>query len=76
MFEERYLQLFRDIQRENPGGGGRFVHILSPAAAPPALLENVVGGLPRIGCCAEVQEVQVSAPQELVLLSGHVTRTH
>lgn len=61
VFEPRYLQLFRDVLREHPDGGkgGRFVHILSPSAAPPALLEDAVGGLPRIGCCAEVQSIQV-----------------
>lgn len=53
--------MFRDIQAENPPGGqgGRFVFVLSPAAAPSALLENAVGGLPRIGCCADVQEIKV-----------------
>lgn len=63
VFEPRYLALFRDLLAENParGRGGRFVHVLSPASAPPALLDNAVGGLPRIGCCAEVEQIQVSA---------------
>lgn len=63
VYEPRYLALFRDLLAENParGRGGRFVHVLSPSAAPPALLENAVGGLPRIGCCAEVEQIQVGA---------------
>ena len=60
VFEPRYLALFRAVLEEHPGGrGGRFLHVLSPAAAPPALLDNAVGGLPRIGCCAEVEAIEV-----------------
>ncbi|PSC71566.1 ATP-dependent protease [Micractinium conductrix] len=59
VFEPRYLALFRAVLEEHPGGrGGRFLHVLSPAAAPPALLDNAVGGLPRIGCCAEVEAIE------------------
>lgn len=60
VFEPKYLAMFRDMLAEGNGGaGGRFVHVLSPQAAPPALLENACGGLPRIGCCAEVEAIQV-----------------
>lgn len=67
VFEPGYLALFRDLLAEHParGRGGRFVHVLSPQASPPALLEGAVGGLPRIGCCAEVESIQVGA-------AGHV----
>lgn len=63
VYEPRYLALFRDLLAENParGRGGRFVHVLAPQAAPPALLDNAVGGLPRIGCCAEVDQIEVGA---------------
>lgn len=61
VFEPHYVAMFRDMLGEHPEGGqgARFVHVLSPAAAPPALLENAVGGLPRVGCYAEVQSIQV-----------------
>ena len=62
MFEPRYLDMFGAMLREQPGGkGARFVHALNPAAAPAALLESAVGGLPRIACCAEVQAIEVRA---------------
>ena len=62
VFEPRYLGMFGAMLREQPGGkGSRFVHALNPAAAPPALLESAVGGLPRIACCAEVQAIEVRA---------------
>ncbi|KAI7845905.1 hypothetical protein COHA_000638 [Chlorella ohadii] len=69
VYEPRYLALFRDLLAENParGRGGRFVHVLSPSAAPPALLENAVGGLPRIGCCAEVEQIQALDDGTLVV---------
>ncbi|EFN58530.1 hypothetical protein CHLNCDRAFT_140625 [Chlorella variabilis] len=51
--------MFHDLLKEAPrGAGARFVHTLSPSAAPPALLENAVGGMPRIACCAEVQAIE------------------
>lgn len=60
MFEPKYLQLFSDLLRQHPEGrGARFLHVLAPRAAPPALLESTVGGLPRVGCCAEVQAIEV-----------------
>lgn len=51
--------MFRGMMADGSGGqGARFVHVLAPAAAPPALLENACAGLPRIACCAEVEAIQ------------------
>ncbi|KAL4442990.1 hypothetical protein ABPG77_008481 [Micractinium sp. CCAP 211/92] len=58
VFEPQYLAMFRALLADSGPQGGRFIHVLAPAASPPALLENAVGGLPRIGCCAEVQSIQ------------------
>lgn len=58
VFEPQYLAMFHKLLADSGPKGGQFVHVLAPSASPPALLENAVGGLPRIGCCAEVQSVQ------------------
>jgi hypothetical protein len=70
VYEPRYLAMFRAMLEVAPGGkGARFVHVLSPAAAPPALLETAVGGLPRIACVAEVESIEVK------LQAAHCTGT-
>lgn len=62
--------MFRALLADSGPKGGRFIHVLAPAAAPPALLENAVGGLPRIGCCAEVLSIQVGARVVLTASAG------
>ncbi|EFJ44670.1 hypothetical protein VOLCADRAFT_95110 [Volvox carteri f. nagariensis] len=47
--------------------GVRFGHILSPSAAPPALLENSIGGLPRVGVLATVKRVTRTEQGTLML---------
>ncbi len=62
VYEPRYLALFRDLADERAGGaggrGGLFGHLLAATAAPPALMADAVGGLPRIGVAASVRSVQ------------------
>lgn len=59
VFESQYLALFKDLQSNaTPDAPIRFGHILSTSAAPPALLEDSVAGLPSVGCVANVQSVK------------------
>ncbi|GAB4820692.1 hypothetical protein N2152v2_007738 [Parachlorella kessleri] len=61
VFEPEYLALFSHLLSTHPPGGegACFLHLLDPASAPPALLEeDSVGGLPRLGCCAEVKAIR------------------
>ena len=61
IYEPRYLAMFDQLVKERPstGQGARFLHILSPAAAPPAMVmdSRPVGGLPEIGCCAVIDSI-------------------
>ncbi|GBF88650.1 hypothetical protein Rsub_01549 [Raphidocelis subcapitata] len=66
VFEPRFLALFRDQQRAAAAGAARppqlrFGHVLSPAAAPPALLDGAVGGLPGVGVYCRVTRVEEAA---------------
>lgn len=56
VFEPRYLQMMRDIQDATPPDSTpRFGHIMSPLAAPPAMLEDTVSGLPRLGVAVNIK---------------------
>jgi hypothetical protein len=42
--------MFQDLQQQYKDPAAiRFGHILAPGAAPPALLQDAVGGLPKVG---------------------------
>jgi Lon protease-like protein len=64
VFEPRYLALFRDLQAAAPQGSSAseakfaFGHILSASSAPPALMQDSVGGLPACGVCATVKGIE------------------
>ncbi|WIA18119.1 hypothetical protein OEZ85_009597 [Tetradesmus obliquus] len=64
VFEPRYLALFRDLQAAAPQGSSAseakfaFGHILAAGAAPPALMQDSVGGLPACGVCATVKGIE------------------
>ncbi|GIL91734.1 hypothetical protein Vretimale_14864 [Volvox reticuliferus] len=63
VFEQRFLQMFDDLASKAGGSildanGVRFGHILSPSVAPPALLENAIGGMPRLAVMATVKRVK------------------
>lgn len=67
VFQPQYLSMFRDLLANawtEPGPGSdapRFIHCLSTAAAPRALLMDksaTVEGLPRVACTAAVRGVQ------------------
>lgn len=59
VFEPKYLSLFRDLQSLTaPGSEPKFGHILAASSAPPALMQDSVGGLPNMGVCAAVKSVQ------------------
>mmetsp|Transcript_7892 Transcript_7892/g.19725 ORF Transcript_7892/g.19725 Transcript_7892/m.19725 type:complete len:350 (-) Transcript_7892:1498-2547(-) len=58
IFEPRYHKLLEDAKAAAiAAGGGRpkFGHLLDPEAAPPALMADAVGGVPRVGCVAAVK---------------------
>ncbi|GLC33283.1 hypothetical protein PLESTB_000351000 [Pleodorina starrii] len=63
VFEQHFLKMFDDLAAKAGGhdilsaSGVRFGHILSPSVAPPALLENSIGGVPRVGVLASVKRV-------------------
>lgn len=56
VFEPRYLELFRSLQASSAPEPS-FGHILAGSAAPPALMQSSVGGLPPIGVCATVKQI-------------------
>lgn len=60
VFEPCYLELFRSLQASSASAAGiepSFGHILAGSAAPPALMQSSVGGLPPIGVCATVKQI-------------------
>lgn len=59
VYEPRYLSLFHDLQASAPAGSEpKFGHILAAGSAPPALMQDSVGGLPNTGVCATVKSVE------------------
>jgi len=77
-FEPKFLDMFSRLRDDSPsknGRGARFMHILSPKAAPPAMLDNTtpaIQGLPSIGCCAIIKAITTAPDQSLIVeYSGH-----
>jgi hypothetical protein len=62
-FEPKYTAMFQRLSENNAGDGqkARFLHVLSPSASPPAMLEGGVKGFPAVGCAARIDAIQ-SAP--------------
>ena len=59
VFEPRYLELFRTLQANTPAAAEpRFGHILNSSSAPPALMQQSVGGLPPLGVCSTVKSIE------------------
>jgi hypothetical protein len=60
VFEPRYLELFRALQAAPAQQGAelQFGHILAGSSAPPALMQQSVGGLPPMGVCATVKSIE------------------
>lgn len=57
-FEPHYVELFKDLKaRGDQGGPMWFGHMLSPSAAPPAFMEQAVGGLPPYGVAAIIRQI-------------------
>ena len=63
-YEPRYIQMFTTLASQSPhpnGRGAKFLHILGPNAAPPAMLTDAppsLQGLPSVGCCAVVESIR------------------
>lgn len=59
VFEPHLIELFKSLKSTYSNGlGAPFLHLLQPSSCPPALMAGgVVGGLPSVGCCAEVQRI-------------------
>lgn len=77
-FEKRYVDMFQRLVASTPSGNGqgaKFLHVLSPNAAPPAMLEGsppVLRGLPAVGCCAIVESAKVGPEGSLIVTyAGH-----
>lgn len=69
-FEPRYVAMFADRRR-----GDRFLHVLSPASAPPAMLDAAPPGrrgLPAVGCVAAIDAVTPQPDGSLIVeYTGH-----
>ncbi|PNH07805.1 hypothetical protein TSOC_005692, partial [Tetrabaena socialis] len=69
-YEPRFLHMFQDLAAKAAGGqlvGARFGHVLSPGAAPPALMAGSVGGVPRVGVLAGITGATAHADGTLLL---------
>eukprot|EP00879_Flechtneria_rotunda_P014312 GHRR01014952.1.p1 GENE.GHRR01014952.1~~GHRR01014952.1.p1 ORF type:complete len:265 (+),score=80.94 GHRR01014952.1:352-1146(+) len=59
VYEAKYLSLFRGLQAATAAGSEpKFGHILAPGSAPPALMQDSIGGLPNTGVCATVKAIE------------------
>ncbi|KAG7669371.1 hypothetical protein Ndes2437B_g05527 [Nannochloris sp. 'desiccata'] len=77
-FEPKFMDMFNRLLDASPtkdGRGARFMHILSPKVAPPAMLDSsppAIQGLPSIGCCAIIESITTAPDQSLIVeYSGH-----
>lgn len=75
-YEKRYTDLFRSFQRQlevDSSDPPRFLHLISPATAPPAMVfDSPIKDFPNVGCCAYVENVESLEDGSLIVrYRGH-----